>query len=342
MDISSEVVLKSLAIHKITEDDGLITSTQSLNIADRDLNQLLVKYFFKSFKVEERFRFTHETSLEYNEVYSFVKTIFDSPNHLHEKSIEIAKHLYAHSRNQNIKDGDVMVTYFEDCVLGDEITDAIGIFKVENKDTYIKIMGHGGVFDIKSEEGISINKLDKGLIIFNTEAESGYQTMMVDKTNKSGNAQYWQKDFLGVEPFIDEYFHTQSIINNLQEFAQEAFAGQTKTEKIAFVNESIDYIKANDQFDQSDYQETILQAPELIEHFENFQEKKQIEQPELNLDHFDISKPAIKNTKRFIRSVIKLDKNFHVYVHGNRQNIERGFDENRKQNYYTLYFEREE
>lgn len=342
MDISSEVVLKSLAIHKITEDEGLVTSSQSVAIQDNDLNQLLVKYFFKSFKIEERYRFAHETSLEYNEVFSYVKEIFDSPSKLHEKSIEIAKHLYAHSRNQNIKDGDVMVSYFEDCVIGDEVTDAIGIFKVENKDTYIKIMGHAGIYDISSEEGISINKLDKGLIVFNTDQDTGYQTMLVDKTNKSGNAHYWQDDFLGVEPFNDEYFQTQNIINNLQEFAHEAFAGQTKTEKIAFVNESIDYIKANDQFDSSDYQETVLQAPELIEHFENFQEKKQVEQPELNQEHFNISKPAVKNTKRFIRSVIKLDKNFHVYVHGNRQNIDRGFDENRKQNYYTLYFEREE
>lgn len=342
MDISSEVVLKSLAIHKITEEDGLTSSSQAIAINDQDLNSLLVRYFFKSFKAEERYRFVHETSLDYNEVFSFVRAIFRSPHLLHEKSVEIAKHLYAHSRNQNIKDGDVMITYFEDCVVGDEITDAVGIFKVENKDTYIKIMGHGGVFDISSEEGISINKLDKGLIVFNTDEETGYQTLMVDKTNKSGNAHYWQNDFLGVEPFQDEYFQTQNIINNFQEFAQEAFAGQTKTEKIAFVNESIDYIKSNDLFDASDYQEKVLQAPELIEQFESFHERKQEEQPELNQEQFNISKPAIKHTKRYIRSVIKLDKNFHVYVHGNRQNIERGFDENRRQNFYTLYFEREE
>ncbi|MEO9965323.1 MAG: nucleoid-associated protein [Reichenbachiella sp.] len=342
MEISSEVVLKSLAIHKITEDDGLVSSNQAITVEDEDLNQLLVKFFFKAFRAEERYRFGHETSLEYNEIFSFVSEIFDAPGKLHEKSVEISKHLYANSRNQNIKDGDVMVTYFEDCVVGDEITDAVGIFKVENKDTYIKIMGHAGVFDITSEEGISINKLDKGLIVFNTDQETGYQCLLVDKTNKSGNAQYWQNDFLNVEPFNDEYFKTQNVINNLQEFAQEAFAGQTKTDKIAFVNESIDYMKSKDHFDSSDYQEAVLQAPELIEHFENFREKKQEEQPEMDLDTFNISKPAVKNTKRFIRSVIKLDKNFHVYVHGNRQNIERGFDENRRQNFYTLYFESEE
>lgn len=342
MDIPSEVVLRSIALHKITEDDGLVTSNQCVSLHDEDLSNLLVKYFFKPFKAEERYRFTHESSLEYNSIYQLAKQIFDNPSDLFNHSLDVAKLLEANSQNQNIKNGDIFITYFEDCVIEDEVTDAIGIFKVENKETYIKVMGNADVFDIRSEEGISINKLDKGVIIYNTDPDNGYQAMVVDKTNKSGNAQYWQDDFLGVEPFNDEYFQTQNVINNLQEFAQEAFAGQTKTEKIAFVNESIDYMKANDHFDQQEYQENILQSPELIEHFENFQEKKIEEDPERNVPNFDISDPAIKNTKRFIKSVIKLDKNFHLYVHGNRKNIERGFDEERKQNFYTLYFENED
>jgi hypothetical protein len=342
MVISSEVVLEELAIHKITEDDGLICSNQGIEIDDEGLNQLLVKYFFKAFKAEERYRFTHDEDLSHNQVYSLVGQIFDNPSSLYTQSVEIAKSLAAHSGHQNIKDGDVFVTYFTDCVVGDEITDAVGIFKVENKDTYIKIMGNEEVFGISSEEGISINKLDKGLIIFNTDRANGYQALLVDKTNASGNAQYWQDDFLGVEPFNDEYFQTQTMINNFQEFAQQAFEGQTKTEKIAFVNESVDYMKANNEYDQNHYEEAILQTPELIERFESFQDRKQEEKPEQNLSNFEISNPAIKNTKRFIKSVIKLDKSFHVYVHGNRKNILRGYDEGRKQNFYTLYFDSEE
>jgi len=30
-----------------------------------------------------------------------------------------------------------------------------------------------------------------------------------------------------------------------------------------------------------------------------------------------------------------------VYVHGNRENIQKGFDDGRKKNYYKLYFEEE-
>lgn len=342
MIISTDVVLKSLAIHKINEENGLQLSNQVVSVVDEALNELLVKYFFKAFKEEERYRFMNEEDLSYNPVYQAVSKIFADPDSLFEHSKGIAEQLEMKSRNQNIKDGDVFITYFEDCVVDDEVTDAIGIFKVENKDTYIKIMGNEDVFDIRSEEGISINKLDKGLIIFDTDKENGYRTLLVDKTNASGNAQYWQDDFLGVEPFNDEYFQTQNVINNFQEFAQQAFEGQTKTEKIALVNESIDYLKSNDQFDQQDYQQNILQTPELIQQFENFQEKKFEEDPEHNPASFEISNPAIKNTKRFIKSVIKLDKSFHVYVHGSRKNIVKGYDDQRKQNYYTLYFDSEE
>ena len=41
----------------------------------------------------------------------------------------------------------------------------------------------------------------------------------------------------------------------------------------------------------------------------------------------------MKKSKRFLRSVIKLDKNFHIYVHSRPDNIERGYDENKGKGY---------
>ena len=38
-------------------------------------------------------------------------------------------------------------------------------------------------------------------------------------------------------------------------------------------------------------------------------------------------------------TIIKLDKNFHIYIHGDRQKLAQGEDENGK--YYMLYFEKE-
>lgn len=340
MVISSEVALKELIIHKI-EDEGLFASNNAISDLDEDLNQLLVKYFFKTFKLEERFHFNHDDSIENNAVYTIISTIFQHPEQLLPLSIELANLLSDQSNHHNIKAGDFMVTYFEDCVIDDEVTDAIGLFKVENKDTYIKIMGEGANFNITKDEGININKLDKGVMIFNTEPEHGYQALLVDNTNKSSSAQYWQHDFLGLEKIKDEYFQTQNLINNLQEFAQSEFEESEPAEKIAFVNESLEYLKKNDHFDKKDYEEQVLQASDLIDNFENFQTRKLEDDPSLETDAFNISKPAVKNTKRFIRSIIKLDKNFHIYVHGNKDHIIRGFDPDKKLNYYTLYFNEE-
>jgi hypothetical protein len=40
-----------------------------------------------------------------------------------------------------------------------------------------------------------------------------------------------------------------------------------------------------------------------------------------------IPESAVKKQARSIKSIIKLDKNFHIYVHGHRELIEQGVDE---------------
>ena len=56
-------------------------------------------------------------------------------------------------------------------------------------------------------------------------------------------------------------------------------------------------------------------------------------------DDFDISDSAVKKQARTLKSVIKLDKNFHIYIHGNRNLIEQGEDKNGK--FYKVYYHEE-
>src|SRR5690554_8096661 len=58
-------------------------------------------------------------------------------------------------------------------------------------------------------------------------------------------------------------------------------------------------------------------------------------------DGFGFSKSAVKSERKHFKSVLKLDKNFHVYVHGKRDYIEKGFDAQRGMNFYKLFFESE-
>jgi hypothetical protein len=50
-------------------------------------------------------------------------------------------------------------------------------------------------------------------------------------------------------------------------------------------------------------------------------------------------KIAVKKQARVFKNVIKLDKNFHIYVHGDRNLIERGADENGT--FYKIYYKEE-
>lgn len=70
---------------------------------------------------------------------------------------------------------------------------------------------------------------------------------------------------------------------------------------------------------------------------DEFQEKNQVN----TYDEFNISNGAFKSNKKIFKSILKLDKNFHVYIHGNKEFIERGYDETRQMHYYQLFFKSE-
>jgi len=74
--------------------------------------------------------------------------------------------------------------------------------------------------------------------------------------------------------------------------------------------------------------EEIFEAPKVIEAFNEYKEKlfpeKMIWR---NSRNFEISPEAIKQNKKFFKTILKLDKNFHVYVHGNNDLMDKGFDE---------------
>jgi len=50
----------------------------------------------------------------------------------------------------------------------------------------------------------------------------------------------------------------------------------------------------------------------------------------------------VKDEKKYFKHVLKLDKNFHVYIHGEKKYIRKGYDPDRDMNYYVLYFRNEE
>lgn len=334
-----------ISIHFIgnkLRDEGIKTSSSFLEIKE-DLKNTLISYFFLAFKSEEYLNFHHETDLNLNEVFVYVSKIFDNPEQLHEQSVNLAKHLYEQSTHPKIKSGEFYTVYFKDCIVDGTTTDAIGLFKSENKDTFLKVYPQGDGFEIESEKGVNINKLDKGCLIFNIEKENGYIVSVVDNTNKGAEAKYWTDDFLHVKPRKDEYHNTQNVMSLCKNFIKEGLPEEldiSKADQVDFLNKAVEYFKENEDFDMSDFKKVVMRKPEVAESFDQYKSEYEFARELAVLDRFSISEAAVKKQARALKSVIKLDKNFHIYVHGDRDMIEQGTDEEGRK-YYKIYYTQE-
>ncbi len=340
-----EAELEKLIIHKVgnkADHEPLKCSKNHMRL-DEDLNLLLKKFFLRPFKEEKYYNFVHSTDLNLNEVYHYAGKFFEDKSTFLEQSVNIATQLYQASDHPKIKAGELYVVYFDQIQMDEErYAEGLGIFKSENKDTYIKVYDQNTDIEVERAEGINIKKLDKGCIIINEEKEKGYRVLSVDNTNKGNDAQYWLDNFLGIAPTENSHYHTENYIELCKSFVEETFDNASKMDKIELVDNSIQYFNENKTFNVQEFEEQVMQEPEIIDSFgsyrKNYEEEKQVP----TYQEFEIDEEVAKKKRKYYKSIIKLDKNFHVYVHGKRDYIERGHDPNLNLNYYKLYFNEEE
>lgn len=347
----SEASLAELSIHRIgnkSEDEFYVLSEQSLVIEDEQLKNLLLQYFLGPYgKVNEIYRFFHPNEdLNLNEVYHFAESIFEKGESFHDNSQQLAKYLYEISNHPKIKSGELYVAYFENVQIEGELHDAIGIFKSENKETYLKVYPENSGFNVSYEqEAINISKLDKGCLIINTEKDQGYKVAVIDQTNRSAEAVYWKDEFLKLRIRNDNYHQTSNVLGVYKNFVTQKLDEDfeiSKADKIDLLNRSIKYFKEKDSFDLDEFSTEVIANAEGIESFKNYKKSYEEEFDTAIPDSFDISDAAVKKQARDYKSVLKLDKNFHIYIHGNKELIEKGFDDDKSMNYYKVYFREEQ
>lgn len=338
--------IQKIILHHVgnkLNDDRVIISKSTLFI-DEKRETLLKKYFLSSIKMNEYYTLYHESDIELNEVYTYTTRIFKDKESFYDNSINIAKHLYEKSEHPKIKGGDLYIVYLTNVQVEEQLVDAIGIFKSENKDTFIKVENDSDAFEIKFDLGANINKLDKGCIIYNIERENGFLVSIIDNLSKSGSeARYWKDDFLYVKPRKDEYYNTQNVLSLCKHFVTEELSQQSdmsKADQVDFLNKSLEYFKKNESFDMSDFAKVVIGKPEMIENFNQYKSDYEFARELAVLEKFSISEAAVKKQAKAIKSVIKLDKNFHIYVHGDSNMIEQGVDEEGRK-FYKIYYSQE-
>ncbi len=345
-----EASLENLSVHRIgnkIQNEFYSLSDQPLEIEDEVLSRLLMQYFLTPFEKEnEVYRFTHSSNdLNLNELFHFSSGIFSDNIKFHELSGQITKHLFDISNHPKIKSGELYVARFKDLQLEGELVAAIGIFKSESKEPYLKVNPAEGGFDLSYEEnGININKLDKGCLIFNTEREQGYKVMVIDQTNRT-DAAYWKDEFLKLKIRNDSFNKTSNTLYVCKNFITNKIDDDfdiSKADKIDLLNKSLKYFKEKDSFDIDEFSEEVIGNEKAIKSFKNFTQDYNNEFDAGLEGSFDISNAAVKKQARVFKSILKLDKNFHIYIHGNKELIEKGFDEDKSMNFYKVYFKEEQ
>ncbi len=172
----------------------------------------------------------------------------------------------------------------------------------------------------------------------------GYSVCVVDKINKQQEAQYWVNDFLQVTPYNNQYHATQNALSMCKLFISNELPEKfevNKSDQIDLLNRSLEYFKTKEQFQLEEFAQEVIHHPEVVNAFNEYKQKFAEAKNLPITEEFDIHLSAVKKQERIFKSILKLDKNFHVYIHGRKDLIEKGYDEMVGKHYYKLFFDEE-
>jgi len=342
----SNSILSDISIHYVgnRQTQGDLILSQKPLIVNEFLSLKLRDYFLNKFlSTPEVFCFTHASSLKYNEIYCYLKDFFSKGMSFQKLSENIAIHLHENSVHPKIRSGELYVCKFKNCVINDKAVDAIGIFKTEIKSGFFEIKNVGRDFSIKFREGIDLKGFDKGCIVLNSSSKEGFEVKIIDNQNHGQEAAFWRENFLGLKPVSNEFSNTYQVLTITKDFITNELPkefGITLPDKINYLNRSIEYFDTRENFTRTEFTKEVFQDSRLIKSFQEFDNAYRNLNELESADTFEISNAAVKNRARIFKSVLKLDKNFHVYIHGDRNLIQQGVEKDGRK-FYKIYFTEE-
>lgn len=350
----AEVNLDQLVIHKVgnkSKHEGMTIARELCKLDGVGDLELLLKYFLTPFKGETLYRFYHEADLHLNEMYMYASKIFLDRSVFYEQSVNMLKHLYEKSDHPQIKSGEFYLAYLTGVRFGEDLVEAIGIFKSENKDLFMQVMQNRTDFDLAFAEGINIKKLDKGCLIFNVGSQDGYKVCIVDATKKQDEeAAYWKDEFLRVTEIQDDNFQTKTALNLCKNFCEDIY-GQVyqadRKEQAVFINKALDYFSNQSEFDIDHFAEQVMEDPRQAEDFKSYKRDFEESNGLTGQERFNIAPKTVKAMKRKFKNLIKLDTEIEIKINptpaeeDNTQFVERGYDAEKGMYYYKIYFNEE-
>lgn len=336
-----QTILRELIYHHIDIESNITAMSDEIYTwQTEDEMEVMKKIFVKPFSnVVTTNEFTHAINLELNTLFNLSRSIYQGGDFIG-LSKQICLHLQSVSKHPNIKDGDLFVIRLDQVELNETMHSGLIICKVETKESFVETNSqHHNDAGISFRKGIGSRRLDKAcLIVF---SEEPYTLFVID--NAPIETDYWQHEFIKLSLKKDYVNHTSQFLTLTKTFVTDQFPEEfeiTKADQIDLLNRSVSYFKSNDQFNKAAFEEEVLQDQGIIQSFRKYDEAYKKENDLDIEDEFSISSQAVKKQARIFKSVLKLDRNFHIYIHGNRDLIEQGQDSDGRK-YYKIYFEYE-
>ena len=337
--------ISKFIIHKVGNkfNDTKNAFSEKLVDFDEPSYDLMLPFLLRPFaSVVQSYRFNHHANISLNEINSYSTQIFNDEETFIDVSKHIVTHLFEQSTSAQIKTGDVLVVMFEGIEFNEITTNALGIFKIENKVNFFQTYLENNSYDVLVQKGISSKKVDKGCIILNQTDTEGNIILSVD--NNSYDAQYWLNQFLNIKYADDANNHTQQYIELCKDFSidilKTTYGAQ---EQNTFLAKTIDFFKENEVVNVERFKDELFEEDKHKNLFDDYKKTFEDEKNLVIRNQFDVAESVVNKEKKKIKTDIKLDTNIQIRLDidapdASAEYLERGYDDEKKMHYYKVFF----
>ena len=325
--------------------EPLQTSRELFQVREDD-QETLTALFLRPFKSLGGHRFHHHASLEQHELHHCARDIFADPAQLLDRGCAIAKRLYAKTNHPNIKSGDLCIALIRDIEVNGEMVQGLCILKSESVVPFLSISTRNGDLELSTEHGINPEKIDKGCLILQFQAEKGHHVLTFDRSG--GESRFWVRDFLAVVPITDAAFLTRKFADMAVSFVEKEKPRTVAAaeESCEAIRDTLAYFEGREKFDLREFEDEVLRSPDTVARFAEHRARFEEEEGQPLADAFDISPKDVTRAVKRIGAVLRLDTGVEIHIKapsvGRPEPVmERGFDESRGMKFIKVFFQEE-
>jgi hypothetical protein len=238
LDISSARITHCV-VHRIgnrLREEGYELSSQEVQGTAALHGTLLRHYLAPLARGGEEFQFYHESDITLNATRQFSSRALAKPSNFLELSHSIAKHLYSASTHPSITGGEFIAILFQDVRIAEESKMALGLYKIEQRETFLDVKKSGDFLNLIELNGIPVSNIQKGALIV------GDELSLYVKESGGQQAKYWIESFLKARPKQSE----KSTVKLAAEFVKQVCSRIDVEAGVALRRDLVDALAESD------------------------------------------------------------------------------------------------